>query len=283
MISNFGSVNLMILVAWFFRVPIRIAWVHTTIEANILDSNSGILTRFNNKILDLRKKLIYNLCTHIIFNSEATKRQFEKYYRTNTKNKVFYNSLKLPALSSSVVRNGITCIGRFSPCKGHSVLLEAFAKISEVNSHLILDFYGKGPGFDELKKLTNALGLHDRVTFHGQISHDEVFKAFSKALIAVVPSLDEAFGLVVVEAMSMQTPVIASDVGGIPEIIRDDLDGLLVPPGDADALAVAINRLLSDPGLRNKLGVNGRLRVESQFGLESAVAAQYEYFESLTH
>jgi glycosyltransferase involved in cell wall biosynthesis len=89
--------------------------------------------------------------------------------------------------------------------------------------------------------------------------------------MVVMPSLRESFGLVALEAMAMNLPVIASRIGGLEEVVEHGRTGLLVAPGDAVVLADAIQRLTEDPGMRKEMGAAGRQRVESRFGLDSTI------------
>ena len=104
----------------------------------------------------------------------------------------------------------------------------------------------------------------------------------SKAYVVIVPSLSEAFGLVNIEAMSVGTPVIASNVGGISEVIRDGIDGFLVPPNEPKILADKICYIFQNPELRGEMGRNARLRFLNNFDQDQAVDNISEWFKSIT-
>jgi glycosyltransferase involved in cell wall biosynthesis len=99
--------------------------------------------------------------------------------------------------------------------------------------------------------------------------------------ILVLPSLQEPFGKIVIEAMAMKKPVVASKVGGVPEIVVDEKTGLLIPPGDSDAIRQALEHLLSDQEKRKEMGVEGRKRVEQMFTLEKHVHKIQQIYEEV--
>ena len=130
---------------------------------------------------------------------------------------------------------------------------------------------GEGSRRDALEELAADLGIADRVVFTGR--RDDVPAVTAALDIAVLPSYREALGLTVLEAMALSRPVVASDVGGIPEMIEDGRTGLLVPPRDPAALAAAIIRLLRDHPLADTLARNGHDMVHERFCIELMVRA----------
>ena len=129
--------------------------------------------------------------------------------------------------------------------------------------------------------LADELGVGDICHFRGAIPHAEVLENMAAAAITIVPSKDEAFGYVNIESMAVGTPVIASRVGGIPEIIRDGEDGFLIPPDDSSALAARIKTLLVDDRLRAKMGQNARNHFLACFELSRSIEQHARYFEKL--
>lgn len=157
----------------------------------------------------------------------------------------------------------LLCIGRLIPIKGHLVLLRALAQARSRVPGLTLDVAGRGPLEPALKELARELRVEDAVRFLGFVS--PVQTAVEQAAIVVVPSLGEGFGMVALEAMERARPVIASAVGGLPEIVADGETGVVVEPGDADALAAAIAGLAGDLGRAATMGLAGRERVLAEF------------------
>src|SRR5205807_4769780 len=120
----------------------------------------------------------------------------------------------------------------------------------------------------------DRLGLRGAVRFVSGVADEEIVRLYAEAEVAVVPSLYEGFSLPAVEAMACAVPVVATTAGALPEVVGRDGDaGLLVPPGDAPALAAAIDRALADASLRRQLGYHGRARVLERFTWERAAEA----------
>lgn len=157
----------------------------------------------------------------------------------------------------------LAIVGRLIPIKGHEVLLRALASLRDDMPETILDVVGDGPLEAELRTTVARLGLDGGVRFNGRVS--PVGPAFERAGLVVVPSFGEGFGMVALEAMERGRPVVASAVGGLPEIVEDGRTGLLVPPGDAHALAHAIRELVSDPERAAAMGAAGRERALEAF------------------
>jgi len=154
-------------------------------------------------------------------------------------------------------------IGRIAPWKGQDIFLRAFAQAFPDGAERAVvvggALFGESDFGDELAALTRQLGISERVEFTGHV--DDISPYLDRLEVVVHASIiPEPFGQVVVEAMAAGLPVVASAAGGPLEIIRNDVDGLLVTPSDIDALADALRRLADDPALRNRLGERGRLR-----------------------
>ncbi|HUF01364.1 MAG TPA: glycosyltransferase family 4 protein [Gaiellaceae bacterium] len=152
----------------------------------------------------------------------------------------------------------LLCVGRLIPVKGHVVLLRALALARGRVPDLALDIAGHGPLEPALREYARELGLSGAVRFLGFVA--PVQDAVEEAAIVVVPSLGEGFGMVALEAMERGRAVIASDVGGLSEIVVDRETGLVVPAGDADALAEAMVSLAGDLERAREMGRLGRSR-----------------------
>lgn len=162
-------------------------------------------------------------------------------------------------------------IGRHVPQKGFDVLLQAFAQASQTSHDLLLA--GDGPERPTLERLSADLGLGERVRFIGRADRPMAVSLFAGCSFFVLPSRQEPQGIVNLEAMAAGKAILASRVGGVPEIVQDGKTGLLFPAGDADALAEAIERLTADAALRQRLGAAGRERAQA-FDWD-AIADQY--------
>lgn len=150
----------------------------------------------------------------------------------------------------------VVFLGRLHPQKGVDVLLEAAARVRFPGAHFVLA--GDGPQRSRLEDLCERLGLRDRVTFLGFVAHDLVPALLRGADVLVMPSRYEELGTALVEAMYCGVPTVAARTGGIPQLIVDGVTGVLATPGDAEAFADAIDRLLDNPELRRRIGEHGR-------------------------
>ncbi len=145
-------------------------------------------------------------------------------------------------------------VGRLSPEKGIPTLLRAFAALKSP-SHLRLA--GGGSQLAELEALAVESGVRERVHFLGNVDWgNPLFELMRDSDILVLPSFTEGLPLVLLEAMAQGLPVIATRVGGIPELVRDEITGLLFPAGDADALSACLSRLIDDTSLRSSIRLN---------------------------
>lgn len=173
-------------------------------------------------------------------------------------------------------------IGRHVPQKGFDVLLRAFAEVVRSGSEdYDLLLAGDGEEHGRLQELAAALQLGDRVRFVGRVARTEAVALFLGCSFFVLPSRHEPMGIVNLEAMAAGKPVIASHVGGVPELVVDGRNGLLIPAEDASALAATMRGLMADPTLRSRLGQAGREWAE-RFDW-SVISAQYSavYMDAL--
>jgi glycosyltransferase involved in cell wall biosynthesis len=162
-------------------------------------------------------------------------------------------------------------VARLEPEKGHPTLLEAWPAVLRAVPDAYLLIVGEGSRRDALEAQARELQVAHRVVFTGR--RDDVPAVTAALDVAVLPSYREAQGLSILEAMALSRPVVASNVGGIPEMIEDGLTGLLVPPRDAEALAAAITRLLRDHPYADTLGRAGHDLVHDRFCIELMVRA----------
>jgi len=175
----------------------------------------------------------------------------------------------------------LLCVGRLIPIKGHVVLLRAFAAARKRVPDLRLEIAGRGPLEPALKALALELGIADAVHFLGHVS--PIQSAIEQSAVVVVPSMGEGFGMVALEAMERARPVIAAEIGGLGELVRDGETGILVPPGEAEPLTEAIVRLAGDLELARRMGEAGRQRALHRF-LQTSCTERTEllYEEALT-
>jgi glycosyltransferase involved in cell wall biosynthesis len=168
-------------------------------------------------------------------------------------------------------------VGRLEPEKGHPTLIDAWPRVLRTVPDAYLLIVGEGSRREALEHQVAELGIGSRVIFTGR--RDDVPAVTAALDVAVLPSYREAQGLTILEAMALSRPVVASNVGGIPEMVEDGLTGLLVPPHDPEALAAAITRLLLDHSLADMLARAGHDLVHERFCLEMMVRSIEDLYD----
>ena len=220
----------------------------------------------------------------LIVKSAHMKRQLMQAGVPGHKVEVIPLSITLPEVSrydGALRRPGavptILFVGRVAEEKGLDVLLRALARL-DVEFEAIIA--GDGPVTEKMQDLASELCIDDRVQFVGWQGGEDLERLYRECHLVVVPSVwPEPFGLVGLEAMANAKPVVAFEVGGIPEWLDHEHSGLLVPVGDEVGLANAMEKLLEDPELAQQLGINGRAEVESRFTMDVAAGKLLHLFE----
>lgn len=172
----------------------------------------------------------------------------------------------------------IVCVGRLAPVKAQYILIEAILVLAGRGVPAVLRLVGDGPDRRMLEESAARMGIADRVIFDGWRNQDEVRERYRSATVFAMASFAEGIPVVLMEAMSMEIPVLATRIMGIPELIEDGASGVLVPPADPDALAGGLERLLRDAELRRRLGPAGRKKVLADFDLRANCAALEKIF-----
>jgi alpha-maltose-1-phosphate synthase len=183
-------------------------------------------------------------------------------------------------------RPSVVFVGRVTRQKGLQVLLRAAPRISPEAQLVLCAGQADTPELqDEVSALASRLiaDRSDVVWIPGMLAKHEVIQILSHATVFACPSLYEPLGIVNLEAMACGTAVVASAVGGIPEVVEDGRTGLLVPPDDDAALAQAINSLIDDPARAAELGARGRARAVAEFSWDSIAAQTADLYASLAH
>jgi len=160
-------------------------------------------------------------------------------------------------------------VGRLVPVKGHRFLLEAVARAQAAVPGLKLLCAGEGPEDKELLRLADRLGLGQHIRFLG--FRNDIAEILSACDVFVLPSLNEGLGLVLLEAMASGLPIVATRVGGVPEVVHEKVTGLLVPPRAAGALCDAVVSLFQRPEQMAQMGAKALARVQERFSIEAAV------------
>lgn len=177
-------------------------------------------------------------------------------------------------------KKNIVCVARLDDQKGIDILIKALPyvlKRQDVNTTIV----GTGWKEEELKALASSLGLLDKINFVGRVAHEDVYDYISKADLFVLPSRRDLRSLAILEAMAMGVPPVATPIGGIPEIIRNDWNGVLVKQEDPQALSNAIIDLLKDDKKREYLSRNGKRYVSDNFTWDIIASKYNTFYESL--
>jgi glycosyltransferase involved in cell wall biosynthesis len=162
----------------------------------------------------------------------------------------------------------IVCVGRLVPAKGHLILLRAFSDLLRRGHNLRLRLIGDGSERCALESFVAAEALQDSVVFEGALNHQATRQSLAQADVFVLASFAEGVPIALMEAMAMEIPCVSTFVAGIPELIRDGVDGLLVPPSSERSLSAALERLISDADFRRIIARAGRSRVQEFYNLE---------------
>ncbi len=164
---------------------------------------------------------------------------------------------------------------------GPDILLRAMSKVIESKPQVHLTMAGAGSMTAELQQQAKQLGIENNITFCGFIDHKKIAPFLTKHNIMVMPSLQESFGVAVLEASAVGLPAIACNVGGVPEVLISEKTGILVSPGNIDELARAIIRLVDNADLRMEMGKAGRKMVAEKFRWEICLDKMSELYERL--
>ena len=204
----------------------------------------------------------------IIAVSQAVRDELEQSYSfTRGKIRVVHNGSDTTLFSPGAKTDTPTVlfVGRFVEQKGFDLLPEVFASLSQRHPGLRFRIIGTGPLQESVVRRLEERGLAHQTTFYDFSSQDTVLALYREATVVVMPSRFEPFGLVATESMATATPVVASRVSGLAEIITDGEDGFLVSPDDVHGFANAVSRLLTDPRLAQKIGVQARESATRKF------------------
>jgi glycosyltransferase involved in cell wall biosynthesis len=225
--------------------------------------------------------LSLRLADHIVTVSESTKRALLLAGAAENKVDLIRNGCDAPCRERSPRADGwlhALFVGACIPRKGLGFLIRALALLRDCRVKLdVVGDLDAARGYAEnLFDLTRALSLEDQVSFHGVVPREALWEHYARADLFVLPSLWEGYGVALLDATAFALPIVATRVGGIPEIVSDGENGLLAPPRDAIALAGLIRRLCTDASLRRRLEDGSRSRRAS---LRSVATLQAEFVQ----
>ena len=227
-------------------------------------------------------RLLFPMAQAVVVNSQAVARRFA--WAKPGKVRCIYNGVDLkrfaPRAPSVEIRRAlgipdtapvVASVGRFVPYKGYEYLLEAARLVCEARPEIHWVLVGEGELKDELIARAQKLGIEKQVHFTGW--REDTPDLLALCDLFVLPSLGEHFGRVLIEAMGMAKAIVATDAGGVPEVVVPGETGLLVPPAQPKPFAEAVLVLLADPAGAARLGLAGRRRAEAHFSLPRHVQA----------
>jgi glycosyltransferase involved in cell wall biosynthesis len=186
-----------------------------------------------------------------------------------------------PALEVPSGHLVIGTVGSLTWRKGHKYLIEAFADVSRRLANCSLVIVGEGPELDALRQLASGLGISERVIFAG--FRNDIAALIREFDVYVQPSIYESFGIVLLEAMAATKAVVATNVGGVPEIVSDGETGVLVSPENPGMIADALIRILGDEGARIRMAEKGRSRVVANFDIAQTVSKYQDVYLGLAN
>ena len=217
----------------------------------------------------------------IVAVSKATKAEIIELFPSVSSNlSVIHNGLQMPELKPQPIPFSpprLLCIGRLVPLKGFDLAIKAFVPIAERYPNSKLTIAGDGPARKELEHLRHELRVNEAVKFLGSVDPQKIPELINQNTLLIMPSTYESFGLVAVQAAQMERPIVATNVGGLKEVILHNQTGLLVNNHDQKSLTENIVYLLENPKIAAKMGKNAREHVSQLFGFDRFI---YEY-ESL--
>lgn len=174
----------------------------------------------------------------------------------------------------------ILCVGRLVAAKGQRILIAAAEQLRLQGRSFCLRFIGDGPDRHQLEALVTEKSLSDCIRFEGSINQDAILAFYLNADIFALASFAEGIPVVLMEAMSMEIPCVSTSINGIPELIHDGYDGLLVAPSDVEGFTAALARLMDDAALRVQLGKAGRTQVLGKYEIHANADLLAEVFRN---
>jgi glycosyltransferase involved in cell wall biosynthesis len=285
-----------ILNTWLFHASVMSVFAAKFTKISCLIESrqySDFMYKYNLKVKQILDKIASHGVDHIIACSDAAKETLTNYEKVDTRKiTVIYNGTSIDKFRSYNIEQRrqirenlkiedkivLSYTAHLRPEKGHKYLLEAISEIKDQYTNVVLLLMGDGVLRSDLDALTRQLNIEDKVRFLGY--RKDIPELLSAADIYVHTSVVEGFGIAIIEAMAIGLPVVATNVGGIPEIITNGENGILVPPENPQALAKAIVDLIEHPEKRKILVEKGKQHVKANFTYQIMVKEYMQVYNN---
>ena len=246
-----------VLVSFCVRLNVFVLLASSGLKVKkIVSERNDPSTDNRGKFMDIMTKILYPKVNKVVFQTEKAKGFFKKL----TNGVIIPNPIIVQANEKKVNPNKIVSVGNFRSVKNHKLLVKAFYKFHKYNGDAILNIYGDGETFEEVKDLIKTLNIQNNVILHGSIPN--VIEEIADASIFCLSSNSEGLSNALLEAISLGIPCISTDVAGASEYIVDGESGYIVPVGDEDAFAERLIKLYNDKDLLIKFSKKSKEMVK---------------------
>jgi glycosyltransferase involved in cell wall biosynthesis len=265
------------------KAPVAVR-VSTTFS-QIMNEHYPFKSRVMNAIAKMEIAFIKR-SKYVVTHAHSHALELERLYDIDARFEIISHGISLPVITEGAITGGaikILYTGRLEYRKGTDILLAAIPLVLQQNPDILFELIGNDPGNDYQTrfKAENLEPVLQKVIFRGKVNNEALSQAYRACDIFVAPSRYESFGLIFIEAMSYGKPVIGCNVGGVPEIIKDNYNGLFAEAGDAQNLADKIIQLVSNDDLRKQMGLNARKTVEDKFTGDRLAANSLAYYNKI--
>lgn len=272
--TSFWRKMLFILPAFILKIP-TILHLHSGGFAHFYENECGSIAKF-------LVRLIFNKVSRIVVLSPTWAKWTSSMF-SNPNILPIFNPVLMPTqpIFWNTRKHGtMLSLGRLGKNKGTYDLLEAIQDLSVQYPSLHAQLGGDGE-VDKVMARAEELGVSNRVELLGWVRGQDKEHCLASAMVYVLPSYNEGLPMSVLEAMAAGLPVLTTPVGGIPEAVTDGVEGFLVEPGDVSAIADRLNRLLSEPGLAERMGAAARRKIETTFSAETILPQLEQLYTEL--
>lgn len=262
-------------------IPVRVPQFPIPLVVKFNGSHSYFSSEMNlapSKRIFRLEQMLMNRADALVSVSNYTAQKTRELFSLLREIKILYNSIQIPvsAPEISVDPYKVIFTGTLIKKKGIYSLLHAWNKVNELIPEARLHIYGKG-SVEELKKILNPHSVMT-VQFHGHVTASVLYEQLASATAAIFPSYSECFALAPLEAMAVRSAVINSSRSSGPELVTNEVNGMLVDPDNTDQIAATIIKLINDKQLRDRIAMEGRRLVEYKFNISKSAKEHVEFY-----